>query len=1084
MPDIFPLYIFPEGSLAASVITTVWVGVLVVVFFNMRFGWLLSGLVVPGYIAPLIIAKPWAASVILLEGIITYFLVWLCSEYFSRWGRWGNIFGRDRFFALLLVSVAVRIIMDGWLLPVVGETINNQFGMQFDYRNNLHSFGLIIVALVANQFWKSGLVRGIAPQLVTVGITYLLIRYGLMEFTNFSLNSLRYMYEDNATSMLASPKAYIILITTAFLASRMNLHYGWDFNGILIPSLFAMQWYQPTKILTSFVEAFVILGVSILILRLPIFKQVTMEGGRKLLLFFNVGFAYKIVLGYALLWWMPETKITDFFGFGYLLATLIAIKMHDKDIVVRLSRALLQTSLTAVFFASVIGFTLTFIPSLWSWPIPKSNTPPLINASFSEYDLIEVVRRDKVAMYSNKIRDSVILPLPQEAEMFAAGVRSLLAYVESRDMQLLYEAKEQLARVNYRVDLIESNYLYLQENFPRRGGGSYIIHINAQSQLLVEVPAPLDERGTMEAAARLFTTMQGKALAIAGSHRQTNADGTSDVLTNYRTIFQAFHRELARNDVLQVRGYDRERARKLGRLPDETSQVASSDLSSAMWIKRSLPPGLKIGLLREWIGGFPLEWNETPLTNLQRNTTREGFAELVLSRNDLRKILFRTLLPEQALELQEHTQRIDGYLQDWLLGGKHEIAASGSNLYVAPKLEELLFLDEQVITPLLNAIHTEYKHDSWTVTGMEELQSINAAASVLGFKIIRYRHKEAEQDYLILSEQGGQNKRRYWGSYIFRLGSSNNFLIQVPRPGYEINSLEYGVALFESLKAKAIFIAGASPNANLDKSADLVRLENQANVFNLINQVLLRESKAEPLLIVHSRAFSIRPDVPAPTVDVLLAVDSGARTKQTLSPLQKRLLKMLDSQGLQSRVVDGSLETAGYAVGYAPQSFYLSQSANKEFAILWMSPLTRTHYQQQSENRMMNNQFNALKIKSYEAALYTKLARLSLLTDSENIPIALRNKLKEYLLVPDIVILSTLQTAWPDYKFERLIDIDSKQAFLLVYVPSGKLALVVNLTPEQLEMVIRIQPQHFDRSEIIDYIESRAAWLELADINE
>ena len=65
MDDFFPLYIFPEGSLSASVITTVWVGVLVVVFFNLRLGWLLSGLVVPGYLAPLILAKPWAASVII-----------------------------------------------------------------------------------------------------------------------------------------------------------------------------------------------------------------------------------------------------------------------------------------------------------------------------------------------------------------------------------------------------------------------------------------------------------------------------------------------------------------------------------------------------------------------------------------------------------------------------------------------------------------------------------------------------------------------------------------------------------------------------------------------------------------------------------------------------------------------------------------------------------------------------------------------------------------------------------------------------------------------------------------------------------
>src|SRR3546814_12285958 len=43
---IFPLPLVPEGGLASSVITTVWVGVFVLCFFNLRFGWVLSGLAI------------------------------------------------------------------------------------------------------------------------------------------------------------------------------------------------------------------------------------------------------------------------------------------------------------------------------------------------------------------------------------------------------------------------------------------------------------------------------------------------------------------------------------------------------------------------------------------------------------------------------------------------------------------------------------------------------------------------------------------------------------------------------------------------------------------------------------------------------------------------------------------------------------------------------------------------------------------------------------------------------------------------------------------------------------------------------
>ena len=261
MDLLFPLEIFPQGSLSSSVITTVWVGVFVVAFFNLRFGWVLSGLVVPGYLVPLLLIKPWAVAAILVEGVTAYYLVWFFSEYLSRYGLWSALFGRDRFFALILASIVTRVTFDGWLFPIFGAELQ-QWGIVFDFRNELHSLGLVIVALVANQFWKTGLLRGLPPLLITLFVTWLIVRYVLMPFTNFGLGGLSYMYEDIAASILASPKAYIILVTTAFVASRMNLRYGWDFNGILIPALLALQWYEPEKVFISFAESFIILGVS------------------------------------------------------------------------------------------------------------------------------------------------------------------------------------------------------------------------------------------------------------------------------------------------------------------------------------------------------------------------------------------------------------------------------------------------------------------------------------------------------------------------------------------------------------------------------------------------------------------------------------------------------------------------------------------------------------------------------------------------------------------------------------------------------------------------------------------------------
>lgn len=357
------LPIFPEGGLTSSVITTVWVGVFILAFFNLRFGWVMSGLVVPGYIVPLLIIRPIAASVIVVEAILTYAIVWLFSERLAR-GRFHSLFGRDRFMGLVLASIAVRVTLDGWLLPLAADWLGDHWDRQIDWHSNLQSFGLVVISLMANQFWKPGLLRGLFSMVVVTGLTWLVVRYGLMEFTNFRLSGVSYVYEGLASSILASPKAYIILVITAFIASQMNVRYGWDFSGILIPALIALQWYQPTKILSSFVEAGIIYFLAQMVLKLPFLAGVTIEGARKLVLFFNVSFVYKLLLGHALVWLAVDVKTTDFYGFGYLLSTLLAIKAYDKHIFPRVMRSTLEVSVAGAALGNLVGLTLAlFLPA-------------------------------------------------------------------------------------------------------------------------------------------------------------------------------------------------------------------------------------------------------------------------------------------------------------------------------------------------------------------------------------------------------------------------------------------------------------------------------------------------------------------------------------------------------------------------------------------------------------------------------------------------------------------------------------------------------------------------------------------------
>lgn len=1077
MLGIFPLHIFPETSLASSVVTTVWVGVFVVAFFNLRFGWVLSGLVVPGYIVPLLISKPWSASVVLIEGILTYWIVWIYSEYFSGLGKWGNLFGRDRFFALFLVSVAVRIVMDGWLLPVAGASFNDWLGMQFDYRNNLHSFGLIIVALVANQFWKSGLFRGLPPFLITILLTFLIVRYGLMELTNFSISGVTYLYEDIASSMLASPKAYIILIVTALLASRMNLHYGWDFNGILIPALLALQWYQPTKVLISFVEAFIIYGLAIWVLRAPFLQQTSIEGARKLLLFFNISFAYKLVLGYLLLWFLPDFKTTDFFAFGYLLSTLIAIKMHDKGIAARLTRSTLQTSLVAVAVASIVGFGLTFLPQLWSWPVPAAVANAKALPVHLEDGLLDLVRQDKIAMYQRK-KLLVDLPLPQELDEFALGLQQLLAYSTGHQASDLAEARRILGRVNYSVSLTGSGLLYLREMEPRRGWGIYVLRPDAVNRLAVEVPAPLDERGTAEAGVAMFDVLHARALAIAGSHRKANVDGTADVLRNYQTIFNIFHRELARYDALQVRSYDHELVSALTS-QGRNGKPVQKGLPSGLWVKSDLPDGVNLKDIKGMVGDLAVSWDISPVAGIQRDLSRGRYAELVLGAAEIRKVQARLMLAGHEADLRERDQGISGYLQEWILNTKGNIAESGTNLYVPPKPEELLFFDEEVLAPLVRLIDQRRKLKAWPAASMEELRVLDASAAIMGYEVTRYRHKETQREYLILNERENVVKRRYWGTYVFRIEPGTGYVVQVPRPIFEVSSFEAGVALFETLRAEELLIAGADPNANMDHSADVLNVQNVTNMFNLVNQVILREGGERNMLVVQTRAFGLRPDQPAPASAALLAFDNGANALNMLTPMAKVLAQTVRSAGLDYSFVDGSPSTVGYEVANLPQSLYIKQSTNKEIAALWLSPVARWGYRQQSENRMQQVQLSAVGVPVVEESLYRQIGLAGGSVAAQTLPSGLRQALRSYLETQDVVSLYRARSQYPEYRLECVLDRDSQRAFLLVYQRQGnRVALAVNLSAHDFSSTI-ILPKREDQAGLERYVESGSAWLEI-----
>lgn len=1055
-----------------------WVGQFLVCFFNLRLGWVLSGLVVPGYLVPLMLIKPWAAGVVLGESFITYFLVWLISEYLSRWASWCNFFGRDRFFALILCSIVVRLVFDGWLLPIAGEWANQRWHIAFDYRNQLHSFGLIIIALIANQFWKTGFLKGLIPLAVTLVLTLVIVRYGLMELTNFDLSNISYLYEDMATSLLATPKAYIILVSTAFLASRMNLHYGWDFNGILIPSLLALQWYQPIKILATLIESGIILSIATVVLKMPWFNQISIEGARKLLLFFNISFIYKIALGYFVLAFFPELKVSDYFGFGYLLSSLMAVRIHDQAILARLTRSTLQTSLTAVFGASLIGFTLTQFPiSKLFTDFQKAAPAATIPVEPSKQTLWALLEEERVELYQAKFNKHFALPMVYELDSFTHALTLLQDYSKQPDASKLQRAADYLDKVNYKLDIVDNRYLYLHEKSPTHDWGVYAIDTKSTSALSLEIPAPLDELGVFDAGVALFDGLGAQSLAISGSSHLSRPDFSSDLLQSKQTFFHIFHTLFNPHNVLQVRLYSAETARQAQGVRRAENEIDLTGLTSALWVKKSLPDSLNLVKLKELINHYEIDWSEPPFENRQRQLSAYGFAELFLSLEDARKLLFKPLLLKSNIQQVEEDLRIDGYMQEWVLSRKLQIAPKGSQLYKKPKQEELLYFDEQVLTPLIRAVRQSALSPNELAVKSDEFKAIAQAADIVGYQLINYKDLSSNQNFLILAEQDNK-PLRHWGIYVFRMGKGNNYVVQIPRPLSEINSFEYGVSLFERMQAKILMLGTTHPYANADLSSDLVSPDNKISLFNLVNQVVLRETENDQMMVIVSRAFRYRPNKPFPEADVFFATGQGLIERTQIQGLALNLLDSIEGDGMKVQLIDGSEQTMSYEVGTNAQSNYINATQNKQFGILWLSPNARAGYRQQNENQLQAGQFNSLMIDTIEQDLETYILQHPELPINSSSFAELQSWINSYVEEQDVVRLQYVQSlAFTEgYQLERLIDRRTKQAFLLIHQKNGGLVAVCNLLPRTKVMVFLDNDASL-KSKISEFIDQRKAWL-------
>ena len=149
----FPL--IPSIYVDNSLLTAVLVGVLVLFALGERFGWPQSGLVVPGYLAGILVVAPEIAGLKKHRGsgdlpTRPAFDSWLVE---SRCDRPG-LRARPLLFDSRSFSPGALVFEAG-----PGGSLVSAFGLGGG--SSLYSVGLVLVPLTANALWMPGLLRGV-----------------------------------------------------------------------------------------------------------------------------------------------------------------------------------------------------------------------------------------------------------------------------------------------------------------------------------------------------------------------------------------------------------------------------------------------------------------------------------------------------------------------------------------------------------------------------------------------------------------------------------------------------------------------------------------------------------------------------------------------------------------------------------------------------------------------------------------------------------------------------------------------------------------------------------------------------------
>lgn len=883
------IHLIPNRSLDQFLYLPVLVGMLVVFAFTEVYGWVFVGLVVPGYLATVFVMQPAAGVTIVFEGLVTLGLARLVSDGLSRTGVWTTLFGRDRFFFIICLSVLVRQQVEIVMLPAISNLVASTTGWELHLEKSFFSVALVLVPLIANSFWNLTFRRGAIQLSVSVGVTWLVLKWIFLPLAILSLSRLELVYLDYEVSFSALAKAYLLLLLGAGMSSRQNHLYGWDFNGIVVPALLAICWLEPMRLASTVAEAMLLVVVTRWLLARPMLQTRNLEGPRKAVIVYCMSVALKLLAARLLAEPFLGFGFGDLFGFGHLLPTLLALKMLERGEMRPVLLPTLQTSLVAFVLGSGIGFMLDQALPIPPKPVVAVVMPVAPTRTLSQ-SADATIALGSARARSHESDPPDIAPGGEELARYAALWREIDGWLDAgvaAPPEGIAASAKALGLVFAKIPDGKNAFALTEQTETlslERGFDTAVFFPGAKGPIL-ELPRPASERDAAAAATALCETLGCRAILAAGVDVAGSA-GSSP--------FTAAHRALGRSAVVDLRSDPA--------LAGTGARVYRTAVDTA-------------GAL--WPGAIDVALGETPAL-FAPDATGPATSVVRVSPADLRALRrARTRMPATRA----------GTLAEWLA---RQIDPRGAR-YLPASESELRFLDTFAVSGLARAaaLPAGAERD-------DALRDAAADAALCGLSV-EVLPACGSAGCALLAETASP-ARLGWGALAIALGASGApVVIEVPRPTLERDTGRAGAELFRTAHAQALLVAGPAETAGLDVDPDPARSDNSRTPFQAMHQALTRRLFAETALVAQVRELGDRMQEAS---DVVVGLgDPLLEPARVPAPVSRLFVDGAPLGWLRDRmrIADGSAGDVGLGGGASPQHQYSRGVGGAPVATLWFS---------------------------------------------------------------------------------------------------------------------------------------------------